>query len=194
MAVTIKREGRRVYFVGDTYPIKDRLKRELGLDRDNWDSERRQWWVGIAKLSQAEALVASLSSPATESAGKGLPTTSESDDRRVRAKVNYRGSTWYVIAESHEKGRCQICKLSGLARWVDMADCEIIKTYAPREYRGRTKYTTLGSIRGFIEEQKRLEASDVPQCAACGKRSESLVHDLEDGLMKCRACCDMPAD
>ena len=49
----------------------------------------------------------------------------------------------------------------------------------------------LGSIRRFVDSQKRAEQNGEPACAACGKRGE-LHHDLEDGLMKCFSCCDMP--
>lgn len=194
MAIQIEQQGQRVYFTGDTYSAKDRIKGIGG----HWDDERKAWWVGVKKSGDAEKLVAELSQPQQSDTpdtktGKGLPTASEPDSARVYAKVEYKGTNWYVIAESHNQGRCRICKLSGTGQWVDMADCQVIKTYPTREYRGQTTYTTLGSIRRFVADQKQAESAGVPQCAACGKRGH-LIEDYEDGCMKCRACCDMPSE
>jgi hypothetical protein len=196
MATTTERVGQRVYLVGLPFAAKDEAKR-IGC---KWDPDRRQWWIGAAKAASAEALVGRVNAAPPEVTERGpgqttptgLPTASERDDRRVLSKVKYRGSHWYVVAASGDGARLMVCKPTGAGHWVDAADCELVKTYHPREYRGRTEYTTLGSIRRFVEKQKRLEAGDAPQCAACGKRSENLTHDLEDGLMKCHACCDMP--
>lgn len=197
MATTIEQSGSRLYLVDLPFAAKDEAKR-IGC---HWDSDRRQWWIGTAKRDAATALVERLNTrPAADdpagsenpNLGKGLPAASESDDRRVYAKVTYKGSNYYVIAESHAQGRCMVCRLTGSGFWIDMAACELVKTYAPREYRGRTEYTTLGSIRRFVERQKAGERDGLPQCAACGKRSNDLHHDLEDGLQKCYGCCDMP--
>lgn len=196
---TVERVGARVYAVDAPFAVKDELKR-IGC---HWDSGRRQWWIGAKKAAELEALVerinAAPNADAPDTRATGLPTMSERDDCRVYAKVTYKGSNWYVVAEAHDKGRCKICKLSGVGFWVDMADCEIVKTYAGRPERGaygrptgRTVYTTLGTIRSFVSDQRDKEARDVPQCAACGKRSDYLVEDMEDGCMKCRGCCDMP--
>jgi len=196
MATTIEQSGSRLYLVDLPFAAKGEAKR-IGC---HWDPDRRQWWIGTAKRDEATALVGRLNTrPAADdpagsedpNAGKGLPAASEADDRRVYAKVTYKGSSYYVIAESHQQGRCKVCKLSGVGFWVDMTDCQLVKTYPGREYRGRTEYTTLGSIRRFVERQKRAEAEGLPQCPVCGKRGE-LHHDLEDGGLKCYGCCDIP--
>jgi hypothetical protein len=98
-------------------------------------------------------------------------------------------------AERHDKGRCKICRLQGAGFWVDMADCELLKTYEGRTVghygRSSSRYTTLGSLRKFVERQREAEARGDKPCAACGKRWP-LCEDMEDGLMKCHRCCDMP--
>lgn len=190
MTASIVKVGARLYVENAPYPSKEALKK-AGC---KWDADRRQWWIGAAKSAELAACVEAINNPAPAPTGKGLPTASEHDDRRVYAKVNYRGRPFYVIAESHENGRCMVCPLSGAGFWVAMADCELVKTYAPREYRGRTEFTTLGGIRRFIDKQKRLAAGNVPQCAACGLRNAHLIEDLEDGAMKCLKCCDMPSE
>jgi len=87
--------------------------------------------------------------------------------------------------------------------WANCEEVEQVKTYTPRKvWNGRRApynrdvlvYTTLGSIAKFIAEQKAAEKAGVPQCAACHKRVHGLIEDLEDGLMKCRGCCDMPSE
>ena len=55
MAVSIQTVDRRIYFVGNTFPLKDRIKAMGG----HWDGERRQWWVGIVKMADAQALAES---------------------------------------------------------------------------------------------------------------------------------------
>ena len=60
-------------------------------------------------------------------------------------------------------------------------------------YSGKTvmQYPTIGSLRKFRDQQRQGERDGTPACAAGGKRGP-LHHDMEDGLMKCHACCDMP--
>jgi hypothetical protein len=67
---------------------------------------------------------------------------------------------------------------------------EETKTYAPREYRGRMEYTTLGGIARFVARERRNRDAGGAVCAECGK-SGPLVRDLEDGQMKHERCCDI---
>lgn len=62
--IRVERRGQRVYLLGDTFPAKDRIKGMGG----HWDGESRAWWVGAAKLAEAERLVAELASPAEKAA------------------------------------------------------------------------------------------------------------------------------
>lgn len=237
MAVTIEKSGARLYFAGNTFPLKDQLKK-LGC---HWDGDRKQWWIGTAKRAEAEQLVASLDAPVmtptpvsarlAESVGLAADApaavvadklrdegrTADADaaakpeedvsECRVYAAVQYQGRRYYVIAEQRDPQtrqpvRCRITTLDGEApRWVDCSACELVRTYEGRQqwdgrrYSGKTitVYSTIGSLREFRDSQKKGERDGTPACAACGKRSNALHHDLEDGLMKCHACCDMPA-
>lgn len=49
MSITIECVGQRVYFCGNTFAIKDKIKSIGG----HWDGERKQWWVGSAKKAKA---------------------------------------------------------------------------------------------------------------------------------------------
>ncbi len=188
-SIRIEREGRRVYFGGDTFAAKDRIK-DLG---GKWDAESRRWWVGSTKLAQAEALVASL-------AGDGAPAPEDLSSARVYARVEYKGRSYYVIAESETSGRCRLTTLEMVAPfWVQMSECKLVKTYTPREvrtgFRGatRTEYQTLGGIAAFVARERKAEKAGEPACPCCGRRGP-LIHDLEDGIDKCFSCCDIPAD
>jgi hypothetical protein len=151
-----------------------------------WDAARKLWWVGAGKRAEAERVAAEVEAlPAVD------PNAPPPDSSRILAKVTHKGRPHYVLAESGD--RCRIAPLNGPALWADKAACEFVRAYEPREFRGRTEHQTIGSLRRFAAQQRAGEAAGVPACAACGKRGR-LVEDLEDGRMKCRGCCDIPAD
>ena len=193
-AATIERAGARVYALNTPFDARAALKR-IGC---HWDADRRAWWIGAAKAAELEKLVAGLAAAPAADAKPAGP----SDDSIVRAKVKYKGRTYFSVAEAAGRTRCLITTLDGSWHgWVDMAACELVKEYHGREERGaygrptgRTVYTTLGSIRRFVEEQRAAEAKGVPACAECGKRDGNLIEDLEDGLMKHKHCCDIPSE
>lgn len=43
--ITMETVGKRVYLNGNTFPVKDALKR-AGC---HWDGDRRAWWIGVGK-------------------------------------------------------------------------------------------------------------------------------------------------
>lgn len=55
-SITIEKAGARLYFVGNTFGCKDKLK-SLGC---HWDGDRRAWWIGAKKEAEARALLAEL--------------------------------------------------------------------------------------------------------------------------------------
>ncbi len=155
MDLTTERVGARLYVAGNTYPIRDRL-RAAGY---HWDGERRQWWIGAGK---AEALRPILDGPATAAPPEDLSMA------RVMARVEFKGRPYYQIAAVRDGARVRLVSLDGRADfWAAAAECRVIRTYPPREYRGRTEYTTIGSIRRFIEKQAN-PATRRGQCYECG--------------------------
>lgn len=195
MSITLQREKTRIYLVGNTYPVKAEIKALGG----HWDGDRKAWWVGTAKASEAEALVAQLAGNGSATATAATPKVS--DDSKLVGKAKYQGRTYYVLwmgrcSSGAEKAHLTVLDGS-IDFWADLSACEILKTYQPREVRngfyGRgthTEYTTLGSIRRFIEQQREGERTG-NICAECGKAGDDLVHDLEDGALKHRHCCDI---
>lgn len=245
MAVTIEKVGSRVYFAGNTFPVKDAIKGMGG----HWDGDRKQWWVGAAKMKAAEELVAGLSVPrfagaaATAASARAAASVGLSADTpagvvadaveergdagaaaklrqpaedlsgaRVYAKVEYKGRTYYVIARTmtqatiHQAAQPLRVRLATLQEdgpvfWADAAACRLLKEYHGRDERGaygkptgRTVYTTLGSLRSFVADQRAAEKAGVPQCPVCGKRNPNMVLDHETGMTCCRGCADMPAE
>lgn len=197
---TIEKTGSRVYLVNLPFSAKDAAKSEIGA---KWDSDRKQWWVGVAKTKAAEEFAAKINTPSAA----GEVAKEDTDAKRVYAKVNHDGRSYFVIGQTTDNaGQPLRVRLIAFAAdsvpfWIDAAKCELVKEYPGRKvWDGRrgngtvTKYTTLGGIRDFVAGQKEAEAKGIPQCAACHKRSSHLIEDLEDGLMKCAACCDMPSE
>jgi len=96
---TIKPEGKRLYAVGNTYPIKDALKR-IGA---KWDADAKAWWVGTAKRGELEALLAEQPAPSgAESlpalSGKSVPVTGNTYP--VRDQLRALGGSWDAAAKT----------------------------------------------------------------------------------------------
>jgi hypothetical protein len=200
MPVALQVETSRIYLVGDTYPIKDRIKAMGG----HWDGDRKAWWVGKAKAAEAQALVSASAVPVDPNAPKPKENP---DNIRLTGKGRYRGREYFAGSITRDGTKVRLLTLPDangdfLDFWALRSEVEQTKIYKPRErWNGRrgsngtiTVYTTLGSISDFVKDQKQAKAEGAEQCYVCGKRSHNLVHDLETGGMACRGCADMPAD
>ena len=53
MTITLRDEGKRIYFAGNTFPAKDQIKGIGG----RWDADAKAWWVTPAQRAEAVALV-----------------------------------------------------------------------------------------------------------------------------------------
>jgi len=65
MAIELQNQGRRCYLIGNTYPIKDKIKAAGG----HWDNDRKAWWIGVGKRAEFESLEATASNGSN---GNGL--------------------------------------------------------------------------------------------------------------------------
>lgn len=168
--------GRRIYFLGNTYPAKDRI-RSIGA---KWDSEKRAWWIGSTKRSQAEELIGSLSADSRDDA-PGL-------DARIIGRAEYKGRSYYVASRYGEPVR------SGNGRTLLYATDGSFQFWAAelqhlRLYRAET---SIRANREFAEQAK----SGLSSCAECGFRTADLVDakDASGGVAPCcRRCAAMPA-
>lgn len=181
-SIATEKVGARIYVTGNTYAVRDQLK-SAGC---HWDGDRKQWWIGAAKATAISSIVDGIAA---------APAPQENlSERRVFAQVEYKGRKYYVIGENND--RCRLTVLDGsIDFWTDMAACNLVKTYQPRTmrvgFRGRTEtvYTTLGSIRSFIAQRKSDEAT-----LKSGEIPDGWCVDHEDGMVKPRGECDMPAE
>lgn len=188
MAITMQRDGSRVYLVGDTYAAKDRIKAIGG----HWDGDRRAWWVGAAKADEAARLVESLSGAGAAPAGERTPQ--DPADIRLTGKGEYKGRTYYLGSRTRDGAKVRCLTLPDAAGkyldfWTAAELVRVVKTYQPREYRGRQEHTTLGGIARFVSRARREDAQ-----IARGEVPAGYCVDLEDGMLKRRGECDMPSD
>lgn len=153
MAITIETAARRVYLLGDTYPVRDAIRGIGG----KWDPDRRAWWVGAAKRAEAEALVQSAPASAPRDAGKdGLAA-----DDRLLGQVEYTGRSgrpakcWWA-GQTRDGSRYRLASMDGSrVWWADAASCRVLKTYAPRDDRwGRTQHQTWGRMQRFLADAR----------------------------------------
>jgi len=187
--IKLERDGQRIYLTGDTYPLRQHIKAIGG----HWDAGRRAWWVGLAKLTEAEKLAAeaapaSLGAPGTGDgdAGSGTPAggaaaakaaaVADLDRAVVRAKVEYKGRNYYQIAETRDRESLRLVSLDGKVDfWALRTNVVFLKTYddSGSVRRGSGRYQrdpmTLGSLRRVIERQ-RDPATRTGTCTECGNR------------------------
>lgn len=169
--IRLETAGQRVYFRGNTFAAKDRIKSMGG----HWDGDSRSWWVGKKLLPKAEALVAELNGHSVEmAAAAGLrpdapaslvadaleesgreadaqavraaaaapPPAEDVSDCRVYAQVEYKGRRYYVVAETKDQIRCRLTTLDGMTPfWVDCQACNLIRTYEGREVWDGRRYS-----------------------------------------------------
>jgi hypothetical protein len=194
--MSIQVVGSRLYVVGNTYSIKDRLK-SIGC---HWDADRKQWWIGKAKEAQLSAIVSTVAAQTTAT-GYVKPTPEQLAAKPCTGKAEYKGRTYYVVGYSERTGKLHLTVLDcSIEFWAAIADCKIVKRYEGREnYRtGRTEHQTVGGIRRFIERQKNeADAGGKPDedtylrdgewltkgCAECSRRGTmcaSCHHDVYD--------------
>jgi hypothetical protein len=191
MAATTVKIGSRIYFVDSPFSAKAAIKSIGG----HWDADRRQWWVGLAKKADADMLVVSMNTP-VPAEQNGTPKQQDPHEIRLTGKGRYKDREYYAGAITRDGQRVRLLTLPDatgkyLDFWAPCSEVEQTKVYHAREYRGRAEYTTLGGIADYVARQRRAESAGEPACPCCGKRG-GLVEDLEDGLMKCYSCCDMP--
>lgn len=181
----------RLYVVGNSYAVKDKLK-SIGC---HWDSTRKQWWIGKTKKAELEQIVNG-NQPQGTTATYTPPTPEELADKRCDGKVRYKDRAYFVVGKSERTGKLLLtvldCKISF---WAAESDCQWIKRYHPQERSynyGRhteTVYQTVGKIRAFVEQKKEDDAT-----LKAGRIPDGWCLDHEDGQYKPRHECDMPAN
>jgi hypothetical protein len=188
MTIKLETKGRRTYIVGDTYPIKGILK-DCGA---KWDGDARAWWLGsAAKAAEVLARVGGNDAPDTAPAER--PQETLTDDSRIQGKAKYKGKT-YILVWTGTTKKGEACKLAfsdgTRVFWADRAECEIVRSYRPNEYRGRTEYMTFGRLRSLQEKWKRMSDEDRDNergASQAGGRCRC-AQPLDEGDGECMKC------
>lgn len=169
--IKLSHEGRRIYILGNTYPIKESIKSAGG----NWDGDRKAWWVGSSKKEAIEKAVANMSASHAEDESEEL----KSGRVHVKGKVEYKGRKYYLMAESRDGSCFKVCPLDGaFSFWAKTdAGAKIIKRF--QESR------SLLSIRRFIEDGKRLEKKSAHGDAGWRNNGCAECRRLQDWCPRC---------
>ena len=158
--ITIQPEGRRIYLMGNTYPIKNKIKGIGG----KWDADRRAWWVGSSKRDKVESLVDS--APAPVASSERRYDDKVSDDTKIIGRARYKGKDGYLILwEGMTKRGARAAKLAfrdgSKAFWADSSEIEITKTYDESEDRyGRRDSMTFGKLNRLAEKYKKMSEEE----------------------------------
>jgi hypothetical protein len=172
--LTIEKVGRRHYVIGNTYPVKDKL-RAAGC---SWDSDRKQWYTGKADLAEKIAALEIVDvEPKTE--------TVDLDAAVIIGRANYKGRAYYVLATwGNERGyvsKAKLCFRDGSCVFWAHADNGLELT---------TRYQTAKSINGLraYAEKRRAEQAGTSPCPTCAKYctcSQGFCAHCHDGCDRC---------
>lgn len=184
MTITLEHVGRRIYLIGNTYPVKDQI-RDAGA---KWDPERKAWYVGSQRKEVAEKIVGHLAGQKSEDGGE----TVSLDARVIRGRAEYQGKTYYLLAHgwSQKTGK-QYAKLAfrdgSRVFWAsDASAVKIIKQYEePRSINQLREYAEKIKDGGF-RGRETDENFNCPVCArycTCGTGTFCTHH--HDGCDRC---------
>ncbi len=100
MTITLRDEGKRIYFAGNTFPAKDAIKGIGG----RWDADAKAWWVGAALRAEAVALIVEISAQQNRAAaalpaltGKLVPVPGNT--YAARGALRDLGASWDAAAK-----------------------------------------------------------------------------------------------
>jgi hypothetical protein len=173
MSITLQPQMNRLYFVGETFSVKDKLK-ALGA---RWDADRRQWWIAEGARKAAETLLATLADMPTEKKEEA-PALREAEP--VIGKAVYKNNEYWVLwkgvtARGNESVR--LAFLDGKSHfWVDLSkpDISVELDLCFLDANGKPT-TTFGKLMKDDQDSKRakrrtaeapplgfLESDDIP--------------------------------
>lgn len=165
--IELKEEGRRVYVLGNTFPIKSAIKDCGG----HWDADRKAWWIGVGKKEELEKTI-----------GSAKPSEPKKSETTVMGKAEYNGRSYYIVwmgETKHGESARLVTLDEKIDFWKLVSEIKITKRYERRQsnnFYGRKQdlgYPTLAGIRKFIEDKKKEESgapSNEPtkRCWECG--------------------------
>jgi hypothetical protein len=159
--LTIEKDARRYYIIGNTFALKDSIK-SAGC---KWDGDRRAWWT--SKQDIAESIVGKACSvaPAKKAGDDSISTSAEV----VIGRAKYQGKTYYLLFDGHAKsdGR-RIVKLAfrdgSKVFWAkEISAVQVLATYQ--------KPKSIDDLQAYAEKARKTEAGEsghFKRCRCCG--------------------------
>lgn len=181
MSVKIERADRRLYFRGNTYPIKDAIKAIGG----QWDPDQKAWWVGTVKKAEAEALIASAKPGPSEREKETVDLNSYVIRGRCEI-TNASGKKvgYYILAKGNKPDGTPYMKCcfrdGSKVFWAkDPSKAENVKMYR--------EAVSINKLKIFAEKYQaetrgEVECRDCARWCTCGK---SFCHHHHDGCERC---------
>ncbi len=168
--ITLEAEGRRLYFIGNTYPIKDKLRR-LGA---TWDADRKAWWIGSTKRAEAEQLVSQVASEPTQTEMRRDETLKDSDS--IAGRATYKGKNYILVWEG-ETRRGQGFKLAmndgSKVFWAQQGEpVTVTKRYQTDRDGNSMTFGRLKHLRKKYAEEIQSEqdgTAETKTCWECGR-------------------------
>lgn len=162
MPVKIETRNNRIYLVGDTYPIKDKLK-QAGC---RFDKDAKQWYGTTDLRTELTRIIAeSASKNASGQSGDYVePTPEELGRKRILAKVEYKGRNYYAVAKSRT-GKYLLTPITcQFSFWALESVCSVVKEYQQKTDRnGNDDSLTLDSLREFLNSKDPDSQVDEPE-------------------------------
>jgi hypothetical protein len=191
MTITLQTEGRRVYLLGNTYPVKDRIKAGGG----KYDPERKAWYVGVQRRELAAQLAGQASATLEKEREKEREDGISLTANVIRGRAEYKGKTYYILAHGHSRDTgaeyAKLCSRDGkMVFWASkehMSTLEILKIYK--------EPTSIQSLRDYADRMKdaRGEFGGDDMCAECGARRATTTASDSSGITAgvCGRCASM---
>lgn len=95
MTITTETVGRRIYFRGNTFPVRG----VLDAGGATFDGEQRAWYVGTQRAELAEQLLAKVNGQLDTQAQQEREAGISQDAEVIRGRVEYQGKTYYLLAD-----------------------------------------------------------------------------------------------
>jgi hypothetical protein len=193
--ILVEKQGRRHYIVGNTYPIKDKL-RDAGC---KWDSDRRAWYTG--KADRAQYIVDNLGSAVASQPAPAKRDDSDAPgrDAKVAGKGKYNGRTYYIAGRvdrgrthwddsveavtSRDGSRMLLLFRDGSRKfWAARDAVQVIKTYQRPQ--------TVGRLQDLAEEYRQAGGAEAAnearalrrgRCRGCGGALRDVPHHAAMG-------------
>lgn len=190
--IRVEQDGRRFYIVGDTYPIKDKL-RAAGA---RWDSERRSWWTGkqeVADRLVAEGTANGATSNGAMNGDRPRETVGE-DDRVIGGRGMYKDKTYYLVGREERgatryddcvslvqsrTGKLKLVSRDGsLVFWADQNLVTVQSTYRSLK--------SIGSLREYAARKRQEQETGECSCSCHrGRNAGQPGSTLYDGCDRC---------